>query len=69
MVNIQQMEMRRNELNPLVQDNKGPRPGDPHDVKGGRGRPVPAGEVSPYGPARRPVAAARQRRRQGEDRS
>lgn len=59
MVNIQQPEMRRNEHNPTVQDSKEPRPGDPARIKGGKGggaRPVPPEQVSPYGPAQRPVA-------------
>jgi hypothetical protein len=72
MVNVQQQEMRRNELNPTVQDSKRPRPGDPHNSKGGGGRPVPPDQVSPYGPAPSPVgeaAAPGKRRRQGEDRT
>ena len=71
MVNVQQQEMRRNELNPTVQDSKGPRPGEPRNRKGGGGRPVPPDQVSPYGPATRPVAEAggTPHRRQGEDRT
>ncbi|MFY1670646.1 hypothetical protein ACN27G_11870 [Plantactinospora sp. WMMB334] len=56
MPNVQQPEMRRNENNPLVQDAKGPRPGDPTGNRGGGGRPVPPDQVSPYGPSARPVA-------------
>lgn len=74
MANVQQQEMRRNELNPTVQQSWGPRPGDPHDTKGGRARPVPPDQVSPYGPSPRPVADAADHgrhppRRQGEDRT
>lgn len=58
MTNVQQPEMRRNEENPTVQDSKGPRPKDPVSVSGGEARPVPPDQVSPYGPSRRPVAAA-----------
>jgi hypothetical protein len=64
MVNIQQPEMRRNEQNPTVQDSKEPRPGEPARIKGGKGggaRPVPPEQVSPYGPAQRPVADASHR--------
>ncbi|MDG4766112.1 hypothetical protein O7632_18675 [Solwaraspora sp. WMMD406] len=51
MTNIQQPEMRRSGQNPLVQESKGPdgaarRPGR----RGHRGRSVPAGQTSPYGP-------------------
>ncbi|ROO60093.1 hypothetical protein EDC02_1951 [Micromonospora sp. Llam0] len=51
MTNVQQPEMRRSGDNPLVQESKGPdgadrRPGR----RGGGNRPVPAGQVSPYGP-------------------
>lgn len=56
MTNAQQPEMRRNELNPLVQESKGPRPDDPPRVKGGGGRRIPPDQVSPYGPSARPVA-------------
>ncbi|ROT29830.1 hypothetical protein [Micromonospora sp. HM5-17] len=56
MTNVQQPEMRRNGLNPTVQDSKGPRPGDPTRSRGGRGRRVPPDQVSPYGPSPRPVA-------------
>jgi hypothetical protein len=59
MVNIQQPEMRRNEQNPTVQDSKEPRPGDRVSVKGGGARPVPPEQVSPYGPAQRPVGQGR----------
>ncbi|MBE1490529.1 hypothetical protein [Plantactinospora soyae] len=56
MTNVQQPEMRRNGQTPLVQDSKGPRPGDPSRVRGGDGRRIPPEQVSPYGPAARPVA-------------
>ena len=56
MTNVQQPEMRRSEDNPTVQDSKGPGPGDKPKVRGGRARPVPPEQVSPYGPADRPVA-------------
>jgi hypothetical protein len=58
--NVQQPEMRRNENNPTVQDSKGPgaagHPANRGTSQGDRGRPVPKGQVSPYGPAGRPVA-------------
>lgn len=57
MTNVQQPEMRRNELNPTVQDSKGPGPGSRVSASGGEARPVPPDQVSPYGPAQRPVAA------------
>lgn len=58
MPNVQQPEMRRNEKNPLVQDNSGPgAAGHPRARRGGgKGRPVPPDQVSPYGPAARPIA-------------
>ncbi|MBO4205041.1 hypothetical protein [Micromonospora echinofusca] len=57
MTNVQQMEMRRNGKNPLVQDSKGPgESGHPRSSRPERGRPVPRGQVSPYGPAAQPVA-------------
>jgi hypothetical protein len=59
MTNIQQPEMRRNEKNPTVQASKEPRPGDPRargGAQGGDGHPVPPDQLSPYGPAARPVA-------------
>ncbi|GAA3749780.1 hypothetical protein GCM10022225_37530 [Plantactinospora mayteni] len=56
MTNVQQPEMRRNELNPTVQESKRPRPGDPTRVRGGAGRRIPPEQVSPYGPSARPVA-------------
>jgi hypothetical protein len=56
MTNVQQPEMRRNENNPLVQDSKNPGPGGRPRARGGEARPVPPEQVSPYGPAPRPVA-------------
>ncbi|MDG4787001.1 hypothetical protein O7626_13855 [Micromonospora sp. WMMD1102] len=56
MTNVQQPEMRRNELNPTVQDSKGPRPDEPTRVRGGGGRRIPPDQVSPYGPSARRVA-------------
>lgn len=56
MTNVQQPEMRRSGDNPLVQESKEPRPGDRPGSSSNRGRPVPAGQVSPYGPAPRPLA-------------
>ncbi|HEX5543813.1 MAG TPA: hypothetical protein VFX60_20030 [Micromonospora sp.] len=64
MANVQQPEQRRSEQTSTVQESRGPRPGDPVNTRGGRGRPVPPGQVSPYGPSRRPVAEPRD----GEDR-
>ncbi|MFB9238330.1 hypothetical protein ACFFWC_22695 [Plantactinospora siamensis] len=61
MPNIQQPEMRRNEKNPLVQDSREPGPGARPGGRGGAARPVPPEQVSPYGPAGRPVAAERDR--------
>lgn len=69
MANVQQPEIRRNELNPTVQDSQGPRPGDPRNYKGGESRPVPPDQVSPYGPSPRPVAGRGEKPRQGEDRT
>ena len=58
MTNVQQPEMRRNGRNPTVQDSKGPESGGhPHgggDATGGR--PIPADQVSQYGPGSRRVA-------------
>jgi len=65
MTNVQQPEMRRNGLNPTVQDSKGPRPGDPTRVRGGGGRRLPPDQVSPYGPPPRPVAKAADARAAG----
>ncbi|SDY14847.1 hypothetical protein SAMN05444365_101837 [Micromonospora pattaloongensis] len=58
MTNVQQPEMRRTGTNPLVQESKTPRPGDRRapGAQGGGARPVPPEQVSPYGPAARPVA-------------
>ncbi|MGC1212681.1 hypothetical protein DLJ46_09345 [Micromonospora globispora] len=60
MTNVQQPEMRRNEHNPTVQDSKEPGPsGHPRNSgtsQGDRGRTVPKGQVSPYGPAGRQMA-------------
>jgi hypothetical protein len=66
MTNVQQTEMRRNGRNPTVQDSKGPRPGEQSQAKGGGARPVPPEQVSPYGPAPRPVAAAGGHDNQGD---
>ncbi|MFF3854518.1 hypothetical protein [Micromonospora sp. NPDC002575] len=60
MTNPQQPELRRNGRNDAVQDAKGPgasghpRPGGAS--QGDRGRTVPRGQVSPYGPAGAQVA-------------
>ncbi|MGC5022348.1 hypothetical protein [Micromonospora sp. DT47] len=55
MTNVQQPEMRRNEHNPTVQDSKGPgtagHPGNGGSSQADRGRPVPRGQASPYGPS------------------
>lgn len=62
MTNVQQPEMRRNAKNPTVQDSKGPgASGHPKggSSRGDEGRPVPAAQVSPYGPAGQPVARDR----------
>jgi hypothetical protein len=56
MTNVQQPEMRRNGKNPTVQDSKGPGVGRRRRDRGAEGRPVPAGQVSPYGPTARQVA-------------
>ncbi|WP_433527843.1 hypothetical protein ACQPYA_15755 [Micromonospora sp. CA-263727] len=60
MTNPQQQEFRRNAQGGTSQDNKGPGPGGhPRDAGSSRadtGRPVPHGQVSPYGPVTRPVA-------------
>jgi hypothetical protein len=53
--NVQQPEMRRSEDDPLVQESKGPGTRGRPAVKGGEGRPVPAEQVSQYGPSPRPV--------------
>uniref|UniRef100_UPI0033DC0193 hypothetical protein n=1 Tax=Micromonospora sp. NPDC047548 TaxID=3155624 RepID=UPI0033DC0193 len=54
MTNVQQPEMRRNGNNPTVQDSKGPgaagHPANRGSSRGDRGRPVPRGQASPYGP-------------------
>lgn len=66
MTNVQQPEMRRNEKNPLVQGSKGPDPSDRRPGRrGGGGRRVPPDQVSPYGPASRPVAEDPHRRAAG----
>jgi hypothetical protein len=57
MTNVQQPEMRRSETNPTVQDSKEPGPGGPPRTRGEPGRPVPPDQVSPHGPASRPVAS------------
>ncbi|PZG18923.1 hypothetical protein C1I95_12655 [Micromonospora craterilacus] len=60
MTNPQQQEFRRNAQGGTSQDNKGPGPaGHPRNAgssSGDTGRPVPHGQVSPYGPAAQPVA-------------
>lgn len=60
MVNPQQEEFRRNDKGATSQDSKGPRPagfpGNRGRSRGDEGRPVPRGQVSPYGPAGEPVA-------------
>ncbi|WP_433384316.1 hypothetical protein [Micromonospora sp. KLBMP9576] len=60
MVNPQQEELRRNNKGATSQDSKGPRPtGHPLNrgsSHGDEGRPVPRGQVSPYGPTTEPVA-------------
>ncbi|SCL32378.1 hypothetical protein GA0070624_4461 [Micromonospora rhizosphaerae] len=60
MVNPQQPELRRNNRGSTSQDSKLPGPsgfplnrGTSH---GDEGRPLPKGQVSPYGPAEKPVA-------------
>ncbi|MEE6260063.1 hypothetical protein [Plantactinospora sonchi] len=65
MTNVQQPEMRRNGLNPTVQDSKGPRPDEPTRASGGGGRRVPPDQVSPYGRTARPVAEDPDRRAAG----
>lgn len=65
MANVQQPEVRRSEETPTVQESRRPRPGDPRNAKGGQARPVPPGQVSPYGPSTRPVARSS---KHGEDR-
>ncbi|GAA0365322.1 hypothetical protein GCM10009541_04620 [Micromonospora gifhornensis] len=60
MTNPQQQELRRNALGATSQDSKGPAPtGHPRNRGTSRadaGRPVPRGQVSPYGPTGQPVA-------------
>ncbi|MEU4570333.1 hypothetical protein [Micromonospora sp. NPDC023956] len=59
MSNPQQPELRRNARNDAVQDAKGPGvAGHPlgGSRTGDRGRPVPRGQTSPYGPADEQVA-------------
>ncbi|MEU9508805.1 hypothetical protein AB0D32_21300 [Micromonospora sp. NPDC048170] len=60
MVNPQQEELRRNDKGATSQDSKGPNPGgrprSRGSSRGDEGRPVPRGQVSPYGPATEPVA-------------
>ncbi|MFC5926292.1 hypothetical protein [Micromonospora vulcania] len=60
MTNPQQPELRRNAQGATSQNSKRPGPG-PHPAnrgtsRGDDGRPVPRGQVSPYGPAGEPVA-------------
>ncbi|MEH0938545.1 hypothetical protein [Micromonospora psammae] len=54
MVQPQQEEFRRNDKGATSQDSKGPKPaGHPLNKShstGDRGRPVPKGQASPYGP-------------------
>ncbi|RIV37330.1 hypothetical protein [Micromonospora radicis] len=60
MTKPQQEELRRNDLGATSQESKGPGPGGhPRNrgtSPGDTGRPVPRGQVSPYGPAGQPVA-------------
>ncbi|MFC4017473.1 hypothetical protein ACFOW4_05875 [Micromonospora sp. GCM10011542] len=60
MVNPQQEEFRRNAKGATSQDSKGPKPtGFPLNrgsSNADTGRPVPKGQVSPYGPTQEPVA-------------
>lgn len=59
MVNPQQEEIRRSNKGATSQDSKGPRPTGPRSrgsSNGDVGRPVPKGQVSPYGPAGEQVA-------------
>lgn len=60
MVNPQQEELRRNNRGATSQDSKVPggagHPRYSGTSQGDRGRPVPKGQVSPYGPAGEPVA-------------
>ncbi|WP_341715720.1 hypothetical protein QQG74_16830 [Micromonospora sp. FIMYZ51] len=60
MTNPQQEEFRRNAKGGTSQDNKGPGPtGHPRNrgsSSGDAGRPMPRGQVSPYGPTGQPVA-------------
>ncbi|WP_406069770.1 hypothetical protein [Micromonospora sp. NBC_01638] len=55
-VNPQQEELRRNAKGATSQDSKGPNPVNRPSSRGDEGRPVPKGQVSPYGPAGEPVA-------------
>ncbi|MGX4654358.1 hypothetical protein ACWCHM_11755 [Micromonospora sp. SCSIO 07396] len=54
MTNVQQPEMRRDGKNPTVQDSKVPgasgHPANRGSSAGDRGRPMPRGQASPYGP-------------------
>ncbi|MEK8105354.1 hypothetical protein NKG94_09525 [Micromonospora sp. M12] len=58
MVNPQQEEFRRNAKGATSQDSKVPNPTGPTRgaSRGDEGRPIPKGQVSPYGPAGEPVA-------------
>ncbi|MGN9811760.1 hypothetical protein ACTMSW_20665 [Micromonospora sp. BQ11] len=60
MVNPQQEEFRRNAKGATSQDSKGPKPSgfplNKGSSRGDDGRPVPRGQVSPYGPTQEPVA-------------
>jgi hypothetical protein len=53
--NVQQPEMRRSENDPLVQESKGPGVSGRPKSKGGERHPVPAEQISPYGPSPRPL--------------
>ncbi|MFR9775128.1 hypothetical protein ACL02O_03610 [Micromonospora sp. MS34] len=67
MVNPQQQEFRRNNRGATSQDSKGPgAAGSPRNSGTSNadvGRPVPKGQVSPYGPAGEPVAEDESNRR------
>ncbi|MDO3685707.1 hypothetical protein [Micromonospora sp. C28ISP2-4] len=62
MVKPQQEELRRNDLGATSQDSRktavtaGGHPRNKGTSNGDVGRPVPKGQVSPYGPAGEPVA-------------
>ncbi|MDG4797668.1 hypothetical protein [Micromonospora sp. WMMD1082] len=60
MTNPQQQELRRDAQGATSQDSKGPgvagHPRNRGTSPGDTGRTVPRGQLSPYGPAARPVA-------------